>query len=972
MAQDKSTALSGSNSAFIEQLHARYLEDSGAVDESWRAFFAELDADANGALGNGSAAASWARDDWPEVPVVEGFEAAATAAIEQASAAKGQAAPTASAATADARSATLDSIRALMLVRAFRVRGHLQADLDPLGLMERPDHSELDPLNYGFGEEDYDRPIFIDHVLGLETATLSEILVILRRTYCSIIGVEFMHISEPAEKAWVQERIEGRDKEVKFSPEGKKAILAKLIEAEEFEHFLNRKFPGTKRFGLDGGEALIPAMESIIKVGGQLGVKEIVIGMPHRGRLSVLANVMAKPLAAIFSEFQGASAQPDDVSAMGDVKYHLGASSDREFDNNLVHLSLSANPSHLEAVDPVVLGKVRAKQGQWKDLSRSVALPVLMHGDAAFSGQGLVAECFGLAGARGHRSGGAIHIVVNNQIGFTTAPKDTRISPYPSDMSKMVQAPIYHVNGDDPEAVTHVMKIATEFRQLFKRDVVVDMYCYRRYGHNEGDDPSFTQPLMYDKIASHPSTRNIYAKKLVAEGLLSEAEVEQMALDCREAMQQGFDAAAGYKPNKADWLEGQWAGIEAASGDARRGHTAVEMAALRQVGGALTALPDDLNIHKTLKRILANKAKMLEPGGHIDWATGEALAFGTLIDEGYNVRLSGQDCGRGTFSQRHSVWVDQDTEERFVPLNNVRADQTAHYEVIDSLLSEAAVLGFEYGYSMAEPDTLTIWEAQFGDFANGAQVIIDQFIVPGEAKWLRMSGLVMLLPHGFEGQGPEHSSARLERYLQLCGDDNMQVVNCTTPANFFHVLRRQIHRKFRKPLIVMSPKSLLRHKRAVSRLEELGPDTTFHRLLWDDAEVLPDTPVRLQPDSKIQRVILCSGKIYYDLLEERDKRGLDSVYLMRLEQLYPFPIKALAEELERFRQAEIIWCQEEPKNMGAWHYMEDRLETLLRNMHMSHERPVYVGRRASASPAAGSMSRHKTEQEAVVDMALTL
>jgi 2-oxoglutarate dehydrogenase E1 component len=859
-----------------------------------------------------------------------------------------------------------------MYIRAYRVRGHLRAKLDPLGLLEESIHPELDYRTYGFSENDLDRPIFINDVLGLRSATLREITAILEKVYCSTIGVEFMHISEPAEKAWMQERIEGRDKEVSFTPEGKRAILRKLIEAEGFENFLHRKYPGTKRFGLDGGEATVPAMEAIIKRGGQLGVAEIIIGMPHRGRLNVLANVMSKPLTAIFSEFQGTSSLPEEIDNMGDVKYHLGASSDREFDGNRVHLSLAANPSHLEAVDPVVLGKVRATQALRGDTERKAVLPVLLHGDAAFYGQGLVAECFNLSGTKGHRSGGTIHIVVNNQVGFTTSPQYTRTSPYPSDVAKMVQAPIFHVNGDDPEAVTHIAKIATEFRQQFSKDVVIDMFCYRRHGHNEGDDPTFTQPLMYKKIKEHKTTPAIYAEQLVGEQEMTADEAERMTAGIHAELDQAFEAAEHYRPEKADWLQGRWSGIEAAEkGAIQVGQTAVELDVLRKVGTALTSVPDDFNLHKTLKRLTANRIKALESGEGIDWATGEALAYGSLMTEGYSVRLSGQDCGRGTFSQRHSVWVDQENEHRHVPLNSI-PDTDAEYEVLDSMLSEMAVLGFEYGYSMTEPDTLTLWEAQFGDFANGAQVIIDQFIAPGEAKWLRMSGLVMLLPHGYEGQGPEHSSGRLERFLQLCGDDNMQVVNCSTPASYFHVLRRQMHRKFRKPLVVMTPKSLLRHKRAVSSLIEMGPGTTFHRVLWDDAEVRKDSEITLRPDNRIQRVVLCTGKIYYDLYEERERRGVDGVYILRLEQLYPFPLKSLIDELGRFPQAEIVWCQEEPKNMGAWHFIEDRLETFLRRMKFAHQRPVYVGRRAAASPATGIAKRHATEQAAVVDMALTL
>jgi 2-oxoglutarate dehydrogenase E1 component len=955
---DELSFLYGANGAFIEELYARYVTDPQSVEPSWQRFFAELRDDAS-AVVKTARGATWKRPGWPLVP--NGLDEAE----EKPKKANGAAAPAASGDATQVRSATLDSVRALMMIRAYRIRGHLIANLDPLGLEPPKPHPELDPATYGFAEADMDRPIFIDHVLGLETATVREILQILKRTYCSTIGVEFMHISDPAEKAWIQERIEGREKEVTFTPEGKRAILNKLTEAEGFERFCNVKFTGTKRFGLDGAESLIPAMEQIIKRGGNLGVKEIILGMPHRGRLNVLANVMAKPFVAIFNEFQGGSANPDDVQGSGDVKYHLGTSSDREFDGNKVHLSLTANPSHLEAVNPVVIGKVRAKQMQRGDTERGEVLSLLLHGDAAFAGQGLVAECFALSGLRGYRTGGTMHIIVNNQIGFTTSPLYSRSSPYPSDVAKTVGAPIFHVNGDDPEAVVHVAKIATEFRQRFKKDVVIDMFCYRRFGHNEGDEPAFTQPLMYRKIAKQPTTREIYARRLVEEGVIVQADVEAMSSGFTSRLEADFSASQGFKPNKADWLEGKWSGLTVAKGDVRRGDTDIGMKTLKEIFKALTTVPETFHAHRTIKRLLETKQKMLETGEGIDWATGEALAFGSLLDEGIHVRLSGQDSGRGTFSQRHAVLIDQETEERYLPLNHVSPDQ-ASFEVHDSLLSEAAVLGFEYGYSLAEPNALVLWEAQFGDFANGAQVIIDQFIASAESKWLRMSGLVMLLPHGYEGSGPEHSSARLERFLQLCGDDNMQVANVTTPANYFHILRRQIHRNFRKPLIIMTPKSLLRHKRAVSKLSEFGPGSSFHRVLLDDAA---DS---LVPDAKIERVIMCSGKVYYDLVEEREKRGIDNAVILRVEQLYPFPAKTLVRELSRYPKARIVWCQEEPKNMGAWTHVDPWLEWTMEKAGTKQTgHAIYAGRPPAASPATGQMKKHLIEQAALVDAALT-
>jgi 2-oxoglutarate dehydrogenase E1 component len=926
---------------------------------------------------------TWQRADWPAKPADEMTAAldGNWAQYEKTLAPKIEArAKTAAAAVQapapvlaeDVRKATLDSVRALMMIRAYRMRGHLAADLDPLRLKGPVQHPELDPASYGFGPEDLDRPIFLDNVLGIEKGTIRQITDILRRTYCSTIGVEFMHITDPDQKAWVQERIEGPDKEITFTPQGKKAILNKLIESEGFESFLNVKYVGTKRFGLDGGESMIPALEQIIKRGGQLGVTDIVFGMAHRGRLNVLANVMSKPFSAIFHEFQGGSSTPDDVEGSGDVKYHLGSSSDRVFDGNTVHLSLTANPSHLEIVDPVVLGKARAKQDQKGDKERTSVLPLLIHGDAAFAGQGVIAECFGLSGLKGHRSGGSIHFIVNNQIGFTTSPLWARSSPYPSDVAKMIEAPIFHVNGDDPEAVVFAAKVAMEFRQKFKKPVVIDMFCYRRFGHNETDEPGFTQPLMYKKIGAHQNVVALYGARLIADGTISELEFEAMKAAYRKNLDDALSVASAYKANKADWLDGRWAGMKAAADqdDARRGQTGYPIEKLKEMGLKLTKLPKSFTPHKTMTRVLDARRKMIEDGAGIDWASAESLAYGTLLQEGYKIRLSGQDVQRGTFSQRHAVLVDQATEKRYTPLNHLVREQKTKIEVINSMLSEEAVLGFEYGYSLAEPNALVLWEAQFGDFANGAQVIFDQFISSAERKWLRMSGLVCLLPHGYEGQGPEHSSARLERFLQMCAEDNMQVANCSTPANYFHILRRQLKRDIRKPLIIMTPKSLLRHKRCVSTLEEMGEQSTFHRLLWDDAEFLKSEKIRLVKDDKIRRVILCTGKVYYDLYEEREKRGLNDIYLLRVEQLYPWPHKALAQELARFPKAEFVWCQEEPLNMGAWSFAQANLERVLDFIKVKNPRPRYVGRPASASTATGLMSRHLKELKAFLDEAM--
>jgi 2-oxoglutarate dehydrogenase E1 component len=973
-----SSFLQGTNATYIDDLYARYEQDPNSVDAEWREFFKSLK-DAPADVQKNAEGPSWGRDNWPLTPrddltsALDGNWAQVEKAVGTKLAAKAQA-KGAELSTADINQATRDSVRALMLIRAYRIRGHFFAKLDPLGIEAPRDREELDPRTYGFTDADFDRKIFLDHVLGLEYGTLREIVAICERTYCQTLGVEFMHITNAAQKAWIQERIEGPDKEISFTREGRRAILNKLIEAEGFEKFCDLKFTGTKRFGLDGGESLIPALEQIIKRGGNLGVKEIVLGMPHRGRLNVLTQVMGKSHRALFHEFKGGSANPEDVEGSGDVKYHLGASSDREFDGNRIHLSLTANPSHLEIVDPVVLGKVRAKQDQHGDPPdmRISVLPMLMHGDAAFAGQGVVAECFALSDLKGYRTGGSLHFIVNNQIGFTTYPRYSRSSPYPSDVAKMIDAPIFHVNGDDPEAVVFAAKVAIEFRQKFHKPVVIDMFCYRRHGHNEGDEPAFTQPVMYKRIATHPGTVEIYSKRLIADGVMTEGEVEKAKADWRARLDAELEAGSGYKPNKADWLDGKWAGFKSADQeeDARRGVTGVDVNILKDIGRKITKVPDGFRVHRTIQRFLENRAKAIDNGVGIDWATGEALAFCTLMQEGHHVRLSGQDSERGTFSQRHSVLIDQEDESRYTPFNHLGHDQ-GHYEVINSLLSEEAVLGFEYGYSLAEPKALAMWEAQFGDFANGAQVLFDQFISSGERKWLRMSGLVCLLPHGYEGQGPEHSSARLERFLQMCAEDNMQVVYPTTPANYFHVLRRQLHREIRKPLIVMTPKSLLRHKRAVSRLDELGADTTFHRILYDDAQMQPDEKTKLVADAKIKRVVLCSGKVYYDLYDEREKRGIDDIYILRIEQLYPVPLKALVQELARFKNAEVVWCQEEPRNMGAWHFIEPYLEWVLNQIHAPNRRPRYAGRAASAATATGLMSKHLAQLKALLDEALS-
>ena len=958
--------LQGNSTEYLENLQANFSKNTQDLDPQWQKFFNTIgDVNLEGQTGP-----SWTRPDWPLVNYEE-FET--NIDLEQNHIDKIKSKAIKNNVDVDEnglKQAVLDSVRALMLIRAYRIRGHLAADLDPLNILKNDTHPELQPANYGFHESDMDRLIYIDNVLGLELATMREIVDIVKRTYCGTFALQYMHISNPSESQWLKERIEGYGKEINFTKRGRKAILNKLVEAEGFEKFLHVKYMGTKRFGLDGGESLIPAMEQIIKRGGALGVKDIIIGMPHRGRLNVLVNVLAKPLRAIFNEFQGGSFKPKEVDGSGDVKYHLGASSDREFDGNKVHLSLTANPSHLEAVNPVVLGKARAKQEQYDDDTRRSVMPILLHGDAAFAGQGVVAECFGLSGLTGHRTGGTMHIVINNQIGFTTAPHFSRSSPYPTDIALMVEAPIFHVNGDDPEAVVHAARVATEFRQKFAKDVVLDIFCYRRFGHNEGDEPMFTQPFMYKTIKKHKTTLQLYSERLIADGLMPKSEIENCKDNFQKILNNEFDAGKDYKPNKADWLDGRWSHLNQNKENYQRGSTSISSKSFDQISKALTKKPKNFQLHKTVERQLIGKAEILKAGEALDWATGEALAFGSLLLEGFPVRLSGQDSARGTFSQRHSVLIDQETEERRYPLNHIDKNQK-HYEVIDSMLSEYAVLGFEYGYSLSEPNALVVWEAQFGDFANGAQIMFDQFICSGERKWLRMSGLVMLLPHGFEGQGPEHSSARLERFLQNSAEENWIIANCTTPANYFHILRRQLHRTYRKPLVLMTPKSLLRNKFAVSPKKEFVEGSSFHRVLWDDAQK-GISQTKLKEDSKIKRIIACSGKVYYDLLQERDTHNLTDTYLLRVEQLYPVPALALTKELGRFKNADLIWCQEEPKNQGAWSFIEPNLEQILGRLKVKAKRANFVGRPPSASPATGLASQHKEQQEKLVFEALNL
>ena len=955
----KTSFLNKSNSAFIEQMYLKFINKDSDLPESWKNYFLDI-GDELDLIAKEINGPSWSpqkkRIDLDEIQkTIDNKKTNIPKESQQNGIDK-----------IDIKKSNRDSIRAVSLIRSYRQRGHLISKVDPLELREIEYLDELHPESYGFNKEDYKNKIYLDGITNKDYSNIKEILYFLKKTYCGSIGYEYMHISNPSERKWIRDRVEKDENALQFTKNGKNAILNKLIQAEGFEKFLNTKFVGTKRFGLDGAESLIPALEQIIKIGGQFKIKEVKIGMSHRGRLNVLANVLQKSYKRIFNEFAG-EMNDDGEDTAGDVKYHLGASSDREFDGNSVHVSLTDNPSHLEAVNPIVLGQARAKQFFHKDKERNKVIPILIHGDAAFAGQGIVAECFAMSGLPGHNTGGTIHIIINNQIGFTTSPRFARSSPHPSDVAKMVDAPIIHANGDDPEAVVYATRIATEFRLKFNRDVVIDLVCYRRFGHNEGDEPSFTQPLMYKKIRSHPSTTNIYGKKLINENIIIEEDLNLKIKKFKDLLDQQFKTAKDYKP-KIEWFEGTWSRYKPEKGKDKRGATGVDSNILLNISNKINEVPSDSNIHKTIKKILETRKKSIEQGSGIDWATAEALAFGSLLEEGYPVRLVGQDSGRGTFSQRHSVLRNQIDNSRYIPLNNISKSQK-NFEIVDSFLSELAVLGFEYGYSLVAPNTLTLWEAQFGDFANGAQVIIDQFIASGERKWKRASGLVMLLPHGYEGQGPEHSSARLERFLQLCANDNLQIMNCTTPANYFHALRRQVLRDFRKPLIIMTPKSLLRNKYCVSELKDFSKENSFHRVMWDHS-MDPKSKgfIKLKNNSDIKKVILCSGKIYFDLLAAREKIKKNDVIIFRIEQLYPFPAKSLVKELKPFaKNANFYWCQEEPKNMGAWLLVRDYIRWTLDTIKAKNNEISYIGRIPDASPATGYAKRHLSEQQEIIN-----
>lgn len=901
-----------------------------------------------------------------------------------------------------------ESMRLMMLIRSYQISGHSIANLDPLALDEREMPISLDPSLYGFTEDDMDRDFFIGtwKMKGFlsedrPVQTLRQILTRLKETYCGTVGYEYMHIQDREQCNWLRAKIETERKK-QYSPERKQIILDRLAWGELFEGFLSNKYSAAKRFGLEGCESLVPGFKEAIDKAAEMGVEAITIGMPHRGRLNVLANVVRKPLQTIFNEFKGGPKLVDELpntesqyTGSGDVKYHLGTSFDRPtLRGGQIHLSLVANPSHLEAVNTVVTGKTRAKQFYTKDPNCDRSMAILLHGDGAFSGQGIVYETLDMSKLPEYSVGGTLHIVVNNQVAFTTDPKYSRSSAYCTDVAKGMEVPVFHVNGDDVEAVAWVMELATEWRMKWKTDAVVDIVCYRKYGHNEIDEPMFTQPVMYKVIQQHPSVLTKYSAKLVNEGIITPEDFVSMKEKINNIMEEEFTASKDYVPKQRDWLASHWQGFKSPDQLSRIADTGLPMDHIKNLGQLITAIPAGFTPHRVVKRVYENRRAMIENGKGIDWAMGEALAFASLLDEGNHVRLSGQDVERGTFSHRHALIHDQITGERFIPLRNVYSGNPGRgqnfFTVCNSSLSEYGVLGFELGYSLEHPNCLILWEAQFGDFSNTAQVIIDQFISSGEAKWLRQSGLTLLLPHGYDGQGPEHSSARLERFLQMADEDptqipememerrtqlqecNWQICNVTTPANYFHMLRRQVHREFRKPLVVMSPKNLLRHPKAVSDISEFDNSddndslqgVRFKRLIMDKTSKSRsmDSPA----ENEVERVIFCSGKVYYDLDDERDAaKNIDRVKICRIEQLAPFPWDLVKRELKRYPNAEVVWCQEEPMNMGAWWHVQPRMSTLFKDLGRSGE-TRYAGRKPASSPATGYAAVHAQEQAQLV------
>ncbi len=938
---ENTTPFFSANVVFINELYQKYSQNPASVDASWAEFFSQNHDEVQAILSDYNGP-SWGKRNL-KVVGSQDYDISSNSPKELPK--KDAKAPN--------QIASKDlNIRLQNLIANYKRFGHLASNLDPLGLTPPKYVAEIDLKNNDIDNSDLEKEVNY----GGQKIKLNQAIANLNHIYCNTIGLEFEYIRDQQQKDWLTREVENSAFEAVSKTE-KHKILQEIIRTERFEQFLHKRFPGAKRFSIEGGESSICAVEKIIDASARSGVKKIIIGMAHRGRLNTLTGVMNKPYHRLLSEFQGTPGIPESITKSGDVKYHMGYSSTREIGGNKIDLSLAFNPSHLEAVNTVVAGRVRATQDLMQDASRTQALALLIHGDAAFAGQGSVAESLVMNGTAGYDTGGVIHIIINNQIGFTANPTDSRSTQYASDLAKSIDAPIFHVNGDDVEAVVKISGIISKYRQTFKKDVVLDIICYRKYGHNEGDEPLYTQPIMYNKIKDQISLEKIYSQKLLNENSISQAEYEKLVNDFEVLLNDEFNKAQNFKALEADWLKGDWSHIK--DGDNSISKTAVSEKIIKELNTKITAIPQNFNANPKIIRQVEARKQVVEDGKEIDWGTAESLAFATLINEGHVVRITGQDAGRGTFSHRHSILHDAKTAQRHNIYQAI--SDKAHFEVHDSVLSEYGVMGFEYGYSLSAPNALTIWEAQFGDFANGAQIIFDQFVASSEVKWLRKSGLVMLLPHGFEGQGPEHSSARLERYLQACADNNLRVVNITNPANFFHVLRRQIHNKDRKPLVVMSPKSLLRHKMAVSKLSEFTVEN-FKTLI-------PETH-KLSADDKIRRLILCSGKVYYDLIEAREAGKINDVAIIRLEQLYPFPAQELANEVKKYKNAEIIWCQEEPKNMGAWKFVDDLIEeVLIANKH-KNSRAKYVGRIASASPATGYGSYHSREQKKLIDETL--
>ena len=938
--------LYGNNGVFIEELYNLYLKNPDAVDQSWRHFFQQLDENKEDIVNSLTAPVWFQRKNR-----IIGYES-----LKKTEDTKSFTKPVQEYQKLELQSAIAN------IIDAYRTYGHLYVQLDPLKL-QTPDYNKaLDYKSYGITEKNFDTLL---NAFGEKQIKVRDLIALLVNVYSSRVGAEFSHLDNTEERSWISARLENDAGVISFSNDQKKQMLNSLMEADTFENYLHTKFPGAKRFSIEGGESTIISIEKVITKSIEFGIREIIIGMAHRGRLNILTKIMRKPYHAMLAEFKGGITFPDELDLPGDVKYHMGSSADVKVDEKNLHLSLTPNPSHLEVVNSVVLGRVRAKQDLSCDKKRNSILSLLIHGDAAYAGQGSVMESLGLSYLEPYNIGGTLHIVINNQIGFTANPKESRSSRYCTDVAKMINAPVFHVNGDDPEAVAYVTRIAMEYKNKFKKDVFVDIVCYRKYGHNEGDEPFFTQPIMYSKIKSHPSVAEIYKNKLLQEGIIKEEDYLKAHTIFKEHLDEEFKISETYKPNKADWLEGTWEGFTAnlKSTDTSL-KTGVRLDKLKELGKSLYTIPADFNAHSKIKRLFDTRKKMIESGSNLDWGTGETLAYATLLNEGIKIRMTGEDAERGTFSHRHAVIVDQKNENQYIALNHIKNQQNTFIEIHNSNLSEFGVLAFEYGYSYTSPKSLVIWEAQFGDFANGAQVIIDQYIASGEMKWLRMSGLVMLLPHGYEGQGPEHSSGRLERFLQLCARNNIVVANCTTPASLFHILRRQMHRSFRKPLVIMTPKSLLRHKLAVSNLKEMAVNTSFKPVIGEVEN--------LTNNNNVKKVILCTGKVFYDLYEKRKELNIKDIVIIRLEQIYPVAKEAIKDQIELYPNAEVIWCQEEHKNMGAYTFIAPIIQDLLEKIGRGDQKLKYVGRAASATPAAGYMKLHMKELNSFLDEAFDI